>query len=375
MIISNLYPLPWEPNRATFNRQQFEQLDDDFNKSVLVPVAFPDWFAHRSDIKQTKTLRYVPYFYLPKLGRRFYSVMMFISIMLHSGLWLFRKRPTKILASWAFPEAVAAGWISKWLNCDFYFKVHGSDINLHGKVPARAKQIVNASKTASGILSVSQALAEEMIAMGVDKEKIHIIYNGVNHQQFQINCPAPITEKNDYILFVGNLKKEKGVMELLNGFASISKKHPTLQLLYAGPGKLSAEITQQAKSLAITNKVLLLGGVKHDQLATLISQARLLALPSYNEGVPNVVLEAMACGTPVLVTNVGGIPEVVNEKICGKIIPAKSALAVAEGLEYILTTEWDRANIRQHSLQFSWQENKRQLLRMLMKINILRYES
>ncbi|ASP47974.1 glycosyltransferase [Cognaticolwellia beringensis] len=369
VILTNLYPLPWEPNRATFNRQQFAQLDDDFVKSVLVPIAFPDWFAHRKEIKQTEHLRYVPYFYLPKFGRRLYSAMMFISIMLHSGLWLMRKKPEKILASWAFPEAVAASWISKLFSADFYFKVHGSDINLHGKIPARAKQIIAASKRAVGILSVSQALADEMITMGIDKEKIRVIYNGVDHDIF--NSKHFITNKkiDDYILYVGNLKKEKGVIELIKGFAAISEKYPALKLLYAGPGNLRSELANQAKNLAISNKVVLLGSVDHNQLPELISQARVLALPSYNEGVPNVVLEAMACGTPVLATDVGGIPEVVNEKICGKIIVARSDTAVAEGLDYILSSVWDNKKIQQHSQQFSWQNNKHQLLKMLMRVN------
>jgi len=375
VIITNLYPLPWEPNRATFNRQQFSQLDDTFEKSVLVPVAFPEWFSHRKEIKQSANLRYVPYFYLPKFGRRFYSTMMFISIMLHSGWWLFSKKPKTLLASWAFPEAVATSWISKLLNCPFFFKVHGSDINLHGKIPARAKQIVNASKKAVGILSVSQALADEMISIGVNKEKIHVIYNGVDHQKFHVNHRKSDKTISDYILYVGNLKKEKGVMELLNGFAAIHEKHPSLKLLYAGPGNMSSQIRNQAESMTLSDKVNLLGSVNHDQLPELISQARVLALPSYNEGVPNVVLEAMACGTPVLVSDVGGIPEVVDEHVCGKIIPSKCDMAVAEGLDAILSTQWNKEKIKQHSQQFSWQNNKHQLLQMLMNINIQGYDS
>jgi glycosyltransferase involved in cell wall biosynthesis len=208
-----------------------------------------------------------------------------------------------------------------------------------------------------------------MIAMGVNKEKIHVIYNGVDHQKFHIQHAISKEKTDDYILYIGNLKKEKGVIELLRGFAAISEKHPTLKLLYAGPGNLRGEISSQAKYLTISDKVILLGSVDHDQLPELISQARVLALPSYNEGVPNVVLEAMACGIPVLVSNVGGIPEVVNEKICGKIISAKSDLAVANGLAYILSKAWDKEKIQQHSLQFSWQKNRQQLLKMLIKIN------
>jgi len=363
VIITNLFPLPWEPNRATFNRQQFSQLDEKFNKNVLVPIAFSEWFFHRKEIKQTENLRYVPYFYLPKVGRRFYSVFMFLSILLHSGWWLFTKKPKVILASWAFPEAVAASWLSKLFSCRFFFKVHGSDINLHGKIPARAKQIVKAAKRASGILSVSNALADEMVDMGIEREKISVIYNGVDHQKFGVATETPLS--GDYLLYVGNLKHDKGVIELITGFASICDNFPGLTLVFAGSGIEKKHLTELSKSLNITDKVNLLGSVEHHKLPALITHAKALALPSYNEGVPNVVLEAMACGTPVLATKVGGIPEVVNEKICGKLIEARCEIAVTNGLIYLLNQSWDKDKIKDQGKKFTWEHNKRQLIELL----------
>ena len=88
LIITNLYPLPWEPNRATFNRQQFEALTDDYELSFLIPVAFIDWFKNRKHIIQSDTKRYFPYFFTPKIGRRFYAIFMFFSMLLHSSFWL-----------------------------------------------------------------------------------------------------------------------------------------------------------------------------------------------------------------------------------------------------------------------------------------------
>ena len=362
-VITNLYPLPWEPNRATFNRQQFELLKDDYQLSILIPIAFPDWFKHRKQIKQSAELRYVPYFYLPKIGRRFYSVTMFLSILLHSGLWLKKRKPSIILASWAFPEAVAASWLSRLYNAKFFFKVHGSDINLHGKIPARAKQIVSAADKAQGILSVSKALARELFAMGVSKEKVHVIYNGVDHDKFGPCYPSNKT--TDYILYIGNLKHDKGVIELIDGFGQISRQFPNLHLVFAGSGAMKKTLATFAQTHHIENKVTFLGNIAHSQLPAWLSNAKVLCLPSYNEGVPNVVLESMAAGTPVLATCVGGIPEVVDESICGKLIPPKDAKAVAKGLSELLTRQWSREKIQQHGSQFTWQKNKKLLIEML----------
>ena len=367
-IISNLYPLPWEPNRATFNRQQFSQLDETFNCSVLVPVAFIDWFKHHKQIKQSEQLRYVPYFYPPKFGRRLYSYCMFLSIFLHSGLWLKRRNNHILLASWAFPEAVATKWLSQLFHCKFFFKVHGNDINLNSKTPARAKQIKNAAKHALGILSVSKALKNEMINMGIEKEKIHVIYNGVNHDKF--NFPANTCNKENYILYVGNLKKAKGIFELIDGFSKIHINFPDLKLVFAGPGVMKQQLMERAINHNIKDKVELLGSVNHNDLPQLMRHARLVALPSYNEGVPNVLLESMACGTPVLASNVGGIPEIVDLVDCGVLIPPMSSGAVAKGLTQTLNKKWSRKLIIEHSQRFTWSKNKKQLIKMLeTKVN------
>lgn len=367
VILTNLYPLPWEPNRATFNKQQFELLKSDFELSILIPIPFSEWFKRLKMIKQTDNIRYVPYFYLPKIGRRFYSVFMFLSILIHSGLWLKKRKADSIMASWAFPEAVAASWLSRVYKTKFFFKVHGSDINLHGKVAARAKQILSAGKNAQGILSVSRALANELTGIGVNPEKIQVIYNGVNHEKF--GQSYPVTYKSPYILFIGNLKHDKGVMELIEGFNKVKNQYPDLHLIFAGSGVMQNAITEFANTQNISDRVTLLGNINHDELPAWLSNASALCLPSYNEGVPNVVLESMAAGTPVLATNVGGIPEILNEEVCGKLIIPKNSNAVAKGLNELLDQSWSREKIKQHALQFTWQKNKKQLLQML-KANI-----
>lgn len=363
LIITNLYPLPWEPNRATFNRQQFALLENEFDTSFIIPVAFIEWFKHRKSIKQTDNIRYCPYFFTPKIGRRFYSKFMFISLMLHSFGWAKRKSPKKVLASWAFPDAVAAQKFSKRLKAQFYFKVHGSDIDIQCQHPERANQVVNASTFARGILSVSQALAKKMVDFGVSEQKIKVIYNGVNHERFSKAHPRPIDKP--YFLFIGNLKPDKGVMELLEGFAQFGTSHQDYQLVFAGNGPMKAVLTARAKELGLSEQVSLLGGINHSEVSQWLQHATALCLPSYHEGVPNVVLEAMASGVPVIASNVGGIPEVVNESTCGKLIAIKSADAVYLAMNHIIAQDWSKADIQEHAQQFSWEKNQQQLIELL----------
>lgn len=365
VLISNLFPLPWEPNRATFNRQQFAQISEDVNLKILVPVAIGEWLKHRHEQPEDSNVRLCPYVYLPKFGRRFYSVFMFLSLLIHSGVWLKKQKPTVLFASWAFPEAVATSWLAKLLGTKFLFKVHGSDINLHGKITARAKQIVKASQRASGVLSVSDALKSEMIKLGVDEAKIEVIYNGVDHDKFGQISERPLKEK--YLLYVGNLKHDKGVFELMNGFKTIAAEYSQIHLVYAGPGNNANKLKELAKQNGLENRVKFLGIVNHHDLPAWIGHAEALCLPSYNEGVPNVVLEAMASGTPVLATTVGGIPEIVDQNKCGVLIPPKDEQAVAEGLIELLSAEWNKEEIVAHSQQFTWQKNKAKLLGLIHK--------
>ena len=368
VIITNLYPLPWQPTRATFNFQQFSLLAEAYDVHILVPVAFPDWFKHRHQaVSNNAKVKIVPYFYLPKVGRRFYSTLMYYSLRLTAWSWLAKIKPHKILASWAFPDGIAAQKLARKLSCDFYLKVHGSDINMHATFPARAKQITRMANQANGILSVSQDLANKMENMGVESKRIQVIYNGVNLEKFS---PLHASNKDTapYVLFIGNLKKEKGVVELLQAFALIHQQFPTLVLKYVGGGAMLAELQSLAKHANLLDKIEFAGVKPHEQLPSILANARILALPSYNEGVPNVVLEAMASGTPVVASNVGGIPEVVNGET-GLLATTISADAIAAQLTAALNRKWDKAAIRAHAEQFSWHKNLTQLTALLSNHN------
>ena len=362
LIITNLYPLPWQINRAMFNYQQFGYLESRADIYYLIPVAFPDWWKHRKECKDVKNnIKYVPYIYIPKVGRRFYGKLMQWSLNIVANSWIKKISPTKILASWAYPDAVAAVEIAKKHNTNFYLKVHGSDINMHAQFPERAKQITKMANYAQGILSVSQDLANKMIAMGINKNKIHVIYNGVDLEKFK---PDATDVDSPYIIFIGNLKHDKGVVELLNAFIQIHNDHPQLKLKYIGDGAMLSKLQKMVNQHKLQNKVIFKGVIPHDELPKLIGKATLLALPSYNEGVPNVVLEAMACSTPVVATSVGGIPEVVTVDT-GILAKEITAECIAKCLLQALDKSWDHIAIREHAETFNWAKNTKELTSLL----------
>jgi len=144
LVITNLYPYPWEPNRAVFNRQQFEKLAEISNVKIIVLVPWTSVAGNTARLKKTKKnnveIDYCTYLYPPKIGRSLYPLFIFLSLLAH-----YRKiklfRPDCMLLSWAFPDAVAGTLLAKLLKIPSIIKVHGSDINVHAQIKERRVQI------------------------------------------------------------------------------------------------------------------------------------------------------------------------------------------------------------------------------------------
>jgi len=365
LIVSNLYPLPWEPNRATFNKQQFDQLKHDFEIKIIVPVSWLEYFKHRKLISTPGDVLYVPYFYIPKILRRLNGNFMYLSIKALAGKWIKSFNPDKLLGSWIFPDGFAVKKLSKDLNIPYFIKVHGSDVNAHINTPSRRKRIIDVANNSSGILSVSSALRTRLVDAGVRNELIRVIYNGVNKDLFK-PCPSIDKKNNDNILFIGNIKRGKGVVELLKAFSNISIQYPELRLNYVGNGGITALLKEQTNKLGLSNRVSFLGSVPHTDLPLLINQARILALPSYAEGVPNVILEAMSCGTPVVATEVGGIPEIIKSGVNGFTAKSKDVNSLTHILIDALEHNWEHSNIALTAKPYDWDANRLSVSTMIL---------
>jgi glycosyltransferase involved in cell wall biosynthesis len=169
------------------------------------------------------------------------------------------------------------------------------------------------------------------------------------------------------LLYVGNLKVSKGCLDLLDAFPALLALYPGARLIYVGNGPDRDVLRARIEALGCKEHVELAGATTHGALGDWFRSADLLCLPSHNEGVPNVVLEAMSCGTPVVATRVGGIPEVVPDH-AGILVPPHDRAALSAALIEASARHWDPRKIALHASGFRWDDNVDRLERILQEV-------
>ncbi|WP_426661094.1 glycosyltransferase [Rhodanobacter aciditrophus] len=364
LVLTNLFPTPWDPLRGAFNRQQFERLGRRHEVQVLTAVDFRERLRGRCGEVRVPGLAtdHFVFVYPPRFGRALHAACWLLSLLLQRGRRLRAAGYDGILASWAYPDAVAAGWLARLLGIPYVVKVHGSDLNVQATHALRRPQIAAALRGAAAVVAVSRALAGKAVALGADPARVHAIYNGVDGRRFAPGDRAAararlgLEDGGTLLLYVGNLKESKGCLDLLEAFAALAATQPQARLAYVGEGACRAALAARAQVLGVATRVRLAGAMPHEALPDWFRAADLLCLPSHNEGVPNVVLEAMACGTPVVATRVGGIPEVVPA-YAGRLVPPGDRDALADALVKATAQAWDHAAIAEHARGFNWDTN------------------
>lgn len=375
LILTNLFPTPWDPLRGAFNRQQFERLGARHDVDVLTAVDFRERLGGvRGEVKvdNLRTDHFV-FVYPPRFGRWLHPFTWAVSLLSQRWRKLRHSGYDVLLLSWAYPDAAAAGWIARRLGIPYIVKVHGSDLNVSANYRLHRAQIRSALKPAGAVVAVSRALAEKAVSIGADPARVHTIYNGVDSELFTPGSKSAararlgLGDESPLLLYVGNLKTTKGCVDLLKAFPAVLAQRPQARLIFVGSGAARAELLERATASGCAEHVTLMGAVAHDTLGDWFRAADLLCLPSHNEGVPNVVLEAMACGTPVVATRVGGIPEVLPEH-AGMLVPVQDQAALEAALLAATSKNWEHDAIAAHARGFRWSDNIDRLERILQAV-------
>lgn len=374
LVVTNLFPTPWDPRRGTFNRQQFQRLAERHEVHVLTAVDFRERMAGRSGEASVAGVDcdYFTFFHPPGFGRFLNAFCFFACLMWQRGRELRNAGYDVMLASWGYPDAAGAAWVARLLGIPYVVKVHGSDLNVQAEFRLRRPQVRWALRRAAGVIAVSRALARKAVALGAKVDAVEPVYNGVDTRLFhrgdriaarvRLDLPAgaPI------VLYAGNLKATKGCLDLIEAFPALMARHPDARLVYVGDGPCRGNLEDRAAALCVAPAVRLVGAVDHAELADWFRAANVLCLPSHNEGVPNVVLEAMACGIPIVATAVGGIPEVVPDH-AGILVPPHQSHELGTALVEAFERHFDPAAIAAHAATFRWEENIDRLERVLLR--------
>lgn len=381
LTFTTLWPNAEQPNFGVFVKHRVAALAklDGVNVRVVAPVPyFPKtsrWLP-RTVLARWQQMARVPrsemtgglqtfhprYLVTPKIGMSFYGGWM------ASGAWetvqrLHAEKPFDLIdAHYVYPDGYAATLIGQRLNIPVFVTARGTDINLFSKMPLIRPKIVRALNRAAGIIAVSEALKRRIVELGIAAEKITVIRNGIDRDIFhfrdrnearrQLNLNA----EDCVLLTVASLVPVKGIDRLIEAVALLKRAEPNRRwkLLVIGEGPERRALESQISNLKLQDQVQLVGAKSQDELADWYSAANLFCLASDREGCPNVIVEALACGIPVVASNVGGVAELVRSQSSGLLISPPSAENFAASIQTALSTVWNREEIAAASIERSW---------------------
>jgi glycosyltransferase involved in cell wall biosynthesis len=373
LTLSTLFPAVHRPNFGIFVERQTRALSEvrDFAVTVVNPVGTAPWplslLGEQSDLRALRDEDWrglevfrPPFTAIPVLGGARNPAAIFRAT-LPLIQQLHRETPFDLIdAEFFFPDGPAAMHLSDALGIPFSVKARGADIHYWGKKHGCTGQILAAANKAAGLLAVSAALKAEMVTLGMDAAKIQVHYTGLDQSRFipgdRAAAKARLGLTGPVILCVGALIPRKRQNLLLEALVAI----PDAVLLFAGTGESEAALRARAAKLGISDRVQFLGSVAHDDLPSLYQAADIMALVSSSEGLANAWVEALACGTPIIASEVGGIRELLKNDAGGRIV-APTPTAIFEAARDILASPPTLADVVENVRAFSWEENARQL--------------
>ena len=379
LTFSTLYPHAARPNHGIFVETRLRHLlaSGKVESKVVAPVP---WFpssnarfgeyavfakAPREERRHGIDVIHPRYLTVPKLG------MSVAPFLLAAGVYSAVENIIRngydfeiIDAHYFYPDGVAAAMIGRWLDIPVVITARGTDINLLPRFAVPRRMILWAARRAAALVTVSAALKAALIHLGVESKKIHVMRNGVDTRLFQ---PADreaervrLKLTGTVLLMVGNLLALKGHDIVLGALREFSDAC----LLIIGEGREERNLKGLARALGIQDRVRFLGAMSQEDLAAYYRAADALVLASSREGWPNVLLESMACGTPVVSTRVGGTPEIVAAPEAGVLANERSEHGIAEALGRLFQNYPDRKLTRRYAERFGWDETTRGQLQL-----------
>jgi teichuronic acid biosynthesis glycosyltransferase TuaC len=369
LTATTLFPNSVQPAHGIFVETRLRRLlvDGRVRARVLAPVPWAPPGVQRSEWAK---LRQVPkreerngitadhprYVVIPKIGMNLAPYTLYATMKMQLKKYLAAGEGFDVIdAHYFYPDGVAAAWLGKAFNIPVTITARGTDINLIPEYSRPKRLILQAAKDAGAIITVCQALKDRLVELGAPESKVTVLRNGVDLEVFQILDRASLREKwhlKGFVLAsVGLLIERKGHDLAIGALPQL----PDATLLIVGTGPERAALEKLAKNLQVHDRVRFLGVLDQKTLCEIYNCADALLLASSREGWANVLLESMACGTPVLASAVWGTPEVVAVPEAGLLLRNRDAASIAAAVMQLRSAFPDRTKTRRYAEQFDWQ--------------------
>jgi len=388
LVVSTLYPSAARPVHGIFVETRLRELlkSGKVESQVIAPVPwFPlknprfGEYARYACTPEEEThndirVSHPRYFLPPAIGMNLAPYTLALSILTkareiqRSGFDF-----DLIDAHYYYPDGVAAGIVARKLNKPYVVTARGTDLNLIPEYSRPRRLILETAHCAAGSIGVCKALMDRLAELGADPAKLHVMRNGVDLERFH---PIDRSEARELLKFgderillsVGHLVERKGHNLAIEALASLPK-NSILVIVGTGPDLTPLKELAEAKNLS--NRVRFVGQVPNEQLKYWYSAADALVLFSSREGWANVLLESMACGTPVIATDIWGTPEVVSTANAGRLMSDRSPEAFVDAYSSLFSSLPDRKAVRKHAERFSWDETSEAQVELFRKITSL----
>ena len=370
VLFSSLFPNEIDPVFGIFVENRLRHFLKDTGSRAVVIAPVP-WFP----FKGRRWGRYGAFARVPKVEIRHgvkvlhprYLVIPKVGMWL-TPLTLYRagKRALRQLLStgtkcevidahYLYPDGVAAAKLSRTFSIPFVMTARGSDVTEIGQQVVPGKMIVDAAKQASHVITVSSSLRSDLIAMGVPGHQVTTLRNGVDANHFRPQRRDEFRAKwgdaKKVIAFAGWLIPRKRVDIAIAAMACLPAD---TALVIAGEGPLQAQLEAQAKQLGVAERTHFIGKLSSQDMPGFFSAADVLVLPSEREGWANVLLEAMACGTPVVSRAVAGALDLVVNPAAGELVEGDDPEAYAAAIKKVFASGMERAQTRAYAEGFDW---------------------
>lgn len=383
VVFSSLYPSAAQPNAGLFIRERMRRVAQH---TPVVVVSPRPWFPGQGLIR-----RLHPH-YRPMPGRmeqqeglcvhfpRFLALPGVLRGLdgwfMALGSYLLLRRLKRegynlIDAHFAYPDGYAACLLGRWLGLPVCVTLRGTEVP-HSRKPHLRSKLQAVFRRAQRVIAVSDSLLKLAVSLGLPADKGVVIGNGVDSTRFQpvdrdaARARYGLPEEAQVLITVGALVERKGFHRVIDCLPVLVDRHPQLHYLIVGgaspEGNIEPELRAQIARLGLQDRVRFLGPLPPQELKWPLSAADVFVLASSNEGWANVILEAMACGLPVVATDVGGNREVIAHDGLGRIVPFGDAEALTRALDEALSYPWDRARIRAYAEANDWSQRIAQLL-------------